>query len=150
VTSLVMMPDTDPVIDDVALVEFVLRWPARRQSAFFPAAAITKGLEGEEMTEIGMLLDAGAVLLHRRPAHDSNPAVMRNAMRYARDFGAVIAHGDAGRGSVGRRRDERRPVRELAGLFRHSARGRDHAARTRPAAGGADRSRYHAMSIFGA
>jgi dihydroorotase len=62
----------------------------------FPAAAITKGLKGEEMTEIGMLLDAGAVLFTDGRQTVSNAAVMRNAMTYARDFGAVIAHGDAG------------------------------------------------------
>jgi len=93
VTSLVMMPDTDPVIDDVALVEFVLR--TARETAMtrvFPAAAITKGLEGSEMTEIGILLDAGAVLFTDGRQTISNSAVMRNAMRYVRDFGAMIAH----------------------------------------------------------
>ena len=51
-----MMPDTDPVIDNVALVEFILR--TARDTALvnvFPAAAITKGLEGREMTEFGLL-----------------------------------------------------------------------------------------------
>lgn len=93
VTSLVMMPDTDPVIDDVALVEFVLR--TARETArtrVFPAAAITKGLKGHEMTEIGILLDAGAVLFTDGRQTIANSAVMRNAMRYARDFGAVVAH----------------------------------------------------------
>jgi dihydroorotase len=93
VTSLVMMPDTDPVIDDVALVEFVLR--TARETAMtrvFPAAAITKGLKGSEMTEIGILLDAGAVLFTDGRQTISNAAVMRNAMRYTKDFGAVIAH----------------------------------------------------------
>ncbi|WP_421859064.1 dihydroorotase [Oricola sp.] len=93
VTSLVMMPDTEPVIDDVALVEFVLR--TARETArtrVFPAAAITKGLAGREMTEIGLLLDAGAVLFTDGRQTISNAAVMRNAMRYARDFGAMIAH----------------------------------------------------------
>jgi len=93
VTSLVMMPDTDPVIDDVALVEFVLR--TARETAktrIFPAAAITKGLKGSEMTEIGILLDAGAVMFTDGRQTIANAAVMRNAMRYARDFGAVIAH----------------------------------------------------------
>ncbi|GAB4352048.1 MAG: dihydroorotase [Oricola sp.] len=93
VTSLVMMPDTDPVIDDVALVEFVLR--TARETAMtrvFPAAAITKGLKGAEMTEIGLLLDAGAVLFTDGRQTISNAAVMRNAMRYTKDFGAVIAH----------------------------------------------------------
>lgn len=93
VTSLVMMPDTDPVIDDVALVEFVLR--TARETAItrvFPAAAITKGLRGAEMTEIGILLDAGAVCFTDGHHTIANAAVMRNAMRYARDFGAMIAH----------------------------------------------------------
>ncbi|QKV20544.1 dihydroorotase [Oricola thermophila] len=93
VTSLVMMPDTDPVIDDVALVEFVLR--TARETAMtrvFPAAAITKGLKGSEMTEIGILLDAGAVLFTDGRQTIANAAVMRNAMRYAKDFGAVVAH----------------------------------------------------------
>ena len=93
VTSLVMMPDTDPVIDDVALVEFVLR--TARETAktrIFPAAAITKGLKGSEMTEIGILLDAGAVMFTDGRQTIANAAVMRNAMRYARDFGAVIVH----------------------------------------------------------
>ncbi len=93
VTSLVMMPDTDPVIDDVALVEFVLR--TARETAItrvFPAAAITKGLKGTEMTEIGILLDAGAVCFTDGHQTIANAAVMRNAMRYARDFGAMIAH----------------------------------------------------------
>jgi len=93
VTSLVMMPDTAPVIDDVALVEFVLR--TARETAktrVFPAAAITKGLKGHEMTEIGILLDAGAVLFTDGRETIANAAVMRNAMRYAKDFGATIAH----------------------------------------------------------
>lgn len=93
VTSLVMMPDTDPVIDDVALVEFVLR--TARETAktrIFPAAAITKGLHGNELSEIGLLLDAGAVLFTDGRNTIANAAVMRNAMLYARDFGAVIAH----------------------------------------------------------
>jgi hypothetical protein len=62
VTSIVMMPDTDPVIDDIALVEFVLR--TARDTAIVnvhPAAAITKGLAGREMTEFGLLREAGAV-----------------------------------------------------------------------------------------
>lgn len=93
VTSLVMMPDTDPVIDDVALVEFVLRTARETaQTRIFPAAAITKGLQGREMTEIGILLDAGAVFFTDGRNTIANAAVMRNAMRYAHDFGAVIAH----------------------------------------------------------
>lgn len=93
VTSLVMMPDTHPVIDDVALVEFVLR-TARDTAAvnIFPAAAITKGLAGTEMTEFGLLGAAGAVAFSDGRRSIANALVMRRALTYARDFGAVLAH----------------------------------------------------------
>ena len=93
VTSIVMMPDTDPVIDNVALVEFVLR--TARDTAIvniFPAAAITKGLAGREMTEFGLLREAGAVAFTDGRHTISSALVMRRALTYARDFGGVIAH----------------------------------------------------------
>ncbi len=92
VTSLIMMPDTDPVIDDVALVEFVLR-TAREQSSIHihPSAAVTKGLRGQELTEFGLLRDAGAVLLTDGRKTISNTLVLRRALTYARDFGLVFA-----------------------------------------------------------
>ncbi|MCO5072863.1 MAG: dihydroorotase [Rhizobiaceae bacterium] len=92
VTSIVMMPDTNPVIDDVALVEFVLR--TARDTAVvnvYPAAAITKHLAGSEMTEFGLLREAGAVAFTDGHHTIANPLVMRRALTYARDFGAVIA-----------------------------------------------------------
>lgn len=93
VTSIVMMPDTDPVIDNVALVEFVLRTAKDTASVnIFPAAAITKGLEGREMTEFGLLREAGAVAFTDGRHTIANSLVMRRALTYARDFGAVIAH----------------------------------------------------------
>ncbi|TCR92812.1 dihydroorotase [Rhizobium sp. BK376] len=92
VTSVIMMPDTDPVIDDIALVEFV-RKTARDQAVInvYPAAAITKGLAGEEMTEIGLLREAGAVVFTdgHHTIHDTQ--VLRRVMTYAREFGAVIS-----------------------------------------------------------
>lgn len=93
VTSIVTMPDTDPVIDDIALVEFVLR--TARDTAgvnVFPAAAITKALEGREMTEFGLLREAGAVAFTDGRHTIASSLVMRRALTYARDFGAVIAH----------------------------------------------------------
>ena len=93
VTSIVMMPDTDPVIDDVALVEFILR--TARETAtvnVFPAAAITKKLEGSEMTEFGLLREAGAVGFTDGRHTIGSALVMRRALTYARDFDAVIAH----------------------------------------------------------
>lgn len=93
VTSVVMMPDTDPVIDNVALVEFVLR--TARDTALvnvFPAAAVTKGLEGREMTEFGLLREAGAVAFTDGRHTIANALTMRRALTYARDFSAVISH----------------------------------------------------------
>lgn len=92
VTSLIMMPDTNPVIDDVALVEFVKR--TARDTAvvnIHPAAAITKGLLGEELTEIGLLRDAGAVGFTEGRNTIANTQLMRRALTYARDFDAVLA-----------------------------------------------------------
>lgn len=92
VTSIIMMPDTDPVIDDVALVDFVQR--AARDEAIVnihPAAALTKGLRGEQMTEFGLLLEAGAVMLCNGRHGVADSQLLRRAMTYARDFGAVVA-----------------------------------------------------------
>ena len=105
VTSIVMMPDTDPVIDDIALVEFVSR--TARDTAIVnvhPAAAITRGLEGREMTEFGLLREAGAVAFTDGRRTIANALVMRRALTYARDFGALVAHetqdGDLAAGGV--------------------------------------------------
>ncbi len=93
VTSFIMMPDTDPVIDDVALVEFIQR--SARDTALVhvhPAAAITKGLRGREMTEFALLQSAGAVALTEGRHSIASALVMRRALTYARDFGLVVSH----------------------------------------------------------
>lgn len=93
VTSMIMMPDTDPVIDNVALVEFVKR--TARDTAIVnvhPAAAITRGLLGEEMTEMGLLREAGVVAFTEGRKSLANTLLLRRALTYAKDFGAVIAH----------------------------------------------------------
>jgi len=92
VTSLVMMPETDPVIDDVALVDFVRR--AARDDAqvrVYPAASVTKGFEGRELTEFGLLQAAGAVMLTEGKRSLDNNLTLRRALTYARDFGMVIS-----------------------------------------------------------
>ncbi|MBY5665943.1 dihydroorotase [Rhizobium leguminosarum] len=91
VTSIIMMPDTDPIIDDIALVEFVKK-TARDTAAVnvYPAAAITKGLAGEEMTEIGLLMQAGAVAFTDAHSNVHDTQVLRRIMTYAREFGAVV------------------------------------------------------------
>lgn len=93
VTTIVTMPDTDPVIDDPALVDFVLR-RAREEAEVHvhPMAALTKGLKGEETTEIGLLAEAGAVAFTDARRAVASSLVMRRALTYARDFGALIVH----------------------------------------------------------
>ena len=93
VTTIVCQPDTSPAIDDPATVDFVLR--RARDTAIVhvhPMAAITKGLEGREMTEIGLLKAAGAVAFSDGAKSVTNAQVMRRALTYARDFDALIVH----------------------------------------------------------
>ena len=93
VTTIVTMPDTDPVIDDPALVDFILR--RARDTAHVrvhPMAALTKDLAGEELSEFGLLKDAGAVAFTQGRRSLRSAQVMRNALTYARDFDALIAH----------------------------------------------------------
>ncbi|TNB48332.1 dihydroorotase [Martelella lutilitoris] len=92
ITSFVMMPDTNPPIDDVALLEFVLK-TARDNAVVnvFPAAALTKGLAGLEMTEVGLLKGEGAVAFANGRYSLSDNRVLRRAMTYARAFDAVVS-----------------------------------------------------------
>jgi dihydroorotase len=92
VTSFIMMPDTDPVIDDIALVEFVQK-TARDKAIVnvYPAAALTKGLDGKEMTEFGLLQEAGAVCFTNGRQGLSDSLLLRRAMTYAREFDAVLS-----------------------------------------------------------
>ena len=92
ITSFVMMPDTNPPIDDVALLEFVLK-TARDNAVVnvFPAAALTKGLAGLEMTEVGLLKGEGAVAFTNGRYSLSDNRVLRRAMTYARAFDAVVS-----------------------------------------------------------
>ncbi len=93
VTTIVCQPDTSPVIDDPATVDFVLR--RARDTAIVhvqPMAAITKGLEGKEMTEIGLLKAAGALAFTDGARSVTNAQVMRRTLTYARDFDALIVH----------------------------------------------------------
>jgi len=93
VTTICTMPDTDPVIDDPALVDFILRRARDTASVnVLPLAALTKGLKGEEMAEIGLLQEAGAVAFTNGHRSVKNAQVMRRMMTYARDFGALVIH----------------------------------------------------------
>jgi dihydroorotase len=93
VTTIICQPDTSPVIDEPAIVDFVLR-RARDTSIVHvhPMAALSKGLRGEEMTEIGLLKAAGAIAFTDGAKSVTNAQVMRRALTYARDFDALIVH----------------------------------------------------------
>jgi dihydroorotase len=93
VTTIVVMPETSPVIDSVALVDFIQR--RARDNALVHVhtmAAMTKGLKGEEMTEIGLLKRAGAIAFSNGKTSVGNTRVMRNILNYAKDFGALVVH----------------------------------------------------------
>ncbi|MGO4676110.1 dihydroorotase [Bosea sp. 2YAB26] len=91
VTTVVCRPDTDPPIDDPAIIDFIKR-RARDKAVVnvLPAAALTKGIEGREITEFGLLLEAGAVAFTDGSRAVRNPQVMRRAMIYGRDFDALL------------------------------------------------------------
>ena len=93
VTTMVVRPDTDPPIDDPALLEFVRRRAAEAAPVRVAAlGALTKGLEGREMAELGLLGDAGAVGFSDadRPVADSR--VFRRCLDYARGLGGLVIH----------------------------------------------------------
>lgn len=94
VTTIVTRPDTLPAIDTPETLEFVVR-RAREDSPVrvLPMAALTKGREGREMTEIGFLKDAGAVAFTDCDRVVTDTKVFSRALTYARSLGAlVMAH----------------------------------------------------------
>lgn len=93
ITTIICQPDTSPAIDNSATVDFVRR--RARDNAIVnihPMAALTKGMEGREMTEFGLLLAAGAVAFTDGDRSVMDAQMMRRALTYARDFGALIVH----------------------------------------------------------
>ena len=93
VTSFVMMPDTTPVVDDGALVDFLIRRAqATAKIRILPAAAITKGLAGTEITEFGLLKEAGAVCFTDGKQSIQSSALIRAAFTYAANFDMPVVH----------------------------------------------------------
>jgi dihydroorotase len=93
VTTIIVMPDTEPVIDQVALVDFIQR--RARDNAVVNVhtmAAMTRGLKGQDMTEIGLLQRAGAIAFANGKTSVANTRVMRHVLLYAKDHGALIVH----------------------------------------------------------
>lgn len=102
VTSFVMMPDTVPTVDDGALVDFLIRRAQVTSKVnVLPAAALTKGLAGQELTEFGLLKEAGAVCLTDGRESIQSTALLRAAMSYAANFDMTIVHHLSERGLTG-------------------------------------------------
>lgn len=91
VTSVVVMPDTDPVIDDMSLVDFVGQRGAETGINVYAAGALTKGLDGETLTEIGLMSQAGAVMFSGGSTPISNSLLMRRILSYSATFNALVA-----------------------------------------------------------
>jgi dihydroorotase len=91
VTSAVCLPNTEPVIDDMSVVEFVAR-RARKQglTKIYPYGAVTKGLAGTELAELGLLAESGAVAFTDGVLAIADAQVMRQALSYASTFGLMI------------------------------------------------------------
>jgi dihydroorotase len=91
VTSMVCLPNTEPVIDDVAVVEFIARRAREvKRAKVYAYAAATRGLKGRDITEMGLLTEAGAVGFTDGVRAIADAGVMRRALSYATTFGALI------------------------------------------------------------
>lgn len=91
VTSVVCPPDTEPVLDEAGLVE-MLRHRAERlnQARLFPLGALTRNLEGEVLTEMMHLTQAGCIGFSQAEVPLANTQVMLRALQYASTFGYTV------------------------------------------------------------
>jgi dihydroorotase len=91
VTSLVCPPDTDPVLDEPGLVE-MLRYRAEKlnQARVLPLGALTVGLKGDVLTEMGQLTAAGCVGFSQAEVALANTQVVQRALQYASSFGFTV------------------------------------------------------------
>ena len=91
VTSVVTMPNTDPIIDNVSIVDFLKR-RGRDKSKInvFPSAALTKNIEGTSMTEFGLLQSRGIIGFTDGVKTIQNTRLMSRIMNSAKDLGTLI------------------------------------------------------------
>jgi dihydroorotase len=96
VTSVACMPNTEPALDSQAAAEFVYLQAERAGNAnVFPVGAVTKGREGKELSEIGGLIEGGAVAFTDDGSPVSSAEIMRRALEYCRMFDkAVLSHAE--------------------------------------------------------
>ena len=92
VTAMVVMPGTDPVLDDMALIDYVMRRGENLPVDIHVAGALTKGMSGEVMTEIGLMQDVGAVLFASGKTPIRDAQMMRRLLSYSASFNALISN----------------------------------------------------------
>ena len=92
ITSMVIMPDTNPVIDDISLIHYIQRQGADTPVNIHTAGAITKGLDGKSLTELGLMSEAGALLFANGDTPITDAQIMRRILSYSASFNALIAH----------------------------------------------------------
>ena len=91
VTSVVTMPNTDPIIDNVSIVDFLKRRGRDKSKInIFPTASLTKGTEGTNMTEFGLLQSKGIIAFTDGIRTIQNTRVMSRIMNSAKDMGSLI------------------------------------------------------------
>jgi dihydroorotase len=91
ITTLCALPDTQPALDDPALVQFVLRrGEATGSITLLPYGAATKGCAGQEIAEYGLLQQAGAIAFTDGRRAIGSARTMRLALSYARTFGSFV------------------------------------------------------------
>jgi dihydroorotase len=93
ITSLILLPDNEPPFDDASLIEFVARRARQiKLTNMYAYGALTVGLEGKELAEIGLLAEAGAVAFTDADHAVGTAQVLRRALYYAKAFDALIVH----------------------------------------------------------
>ena len=93
-TAVACMPNTDPVVDNEAIVTYIIdKAKEAGKTRVYPIAAITKGLKGDDISEMGMLKEAGAVAFSDDGRPVMNSGIMRLALLYSKTFdGLLISH----------------------------------------------------------
>ena len=91
ITSLVCLPDTEPVLDEPGLVE-MLRFKAEKlnQCRVYPLGALTRGLAGETLTEMVTLTESGCVAFSQAEVPLANTQIMQRALQYASTFDIAV------------------------------------------------------------
>lgn len=93
VTTIVVQPDTHPVVDEPSVVDFILRRARDIELVnVYPAGAATKGAQGERMAEIGLMHEAGCLYVTDADRPIVNSKVFQRVLAYAKAFDTPVAH----------------------------------------------------------